>query len=241
MANNLYIPEKQNKPDVESMFDSIAWRYDFLNHLLSFGIDRRWRRKAVGIIPVDFINPRIIDVATGTGDLAIEAVRLNPQKIVGIDISDNMLEKGRKKIAALNLVNRIELIKCDSMKICFKDNTFDIAMVAFGVRNFKDTAVGLAEMKRVLRDRGLIVILEFSKPEGFVFKHLYNFYFRNLLPVTGALFSKHKIAYRYLNESVMSFAESDRFIRIMTDIGFSDVKQKRLTHGIATIYTGVKK
>jgi demethylmenaquinone methyltransferase/2-methoxy-6-polyprenyl-1,4-benzoquinol methylase len=240
MKNNPNIQENPDKPDVKSMFDSIARRYDFLNHLLSFGTDRRWRKKAIRRIPDEFKNPKIIDVATGTGDLAIEAAKLDPEKIIAIDISDKMLEIGREKIAAENLRHIIEFIKCDSMDICFEDNTFDIAMAAFGVRNFKDPVKGLKEMGRVLRSGGFVMILEFSKPDGFIFKHLYNFYFRYLLPFTGALFSKHKGAYRYLNESVMGFADNMKFIDMMVDSGFSDVKQTRLTHGIATIYTGVK-
>lgn len=241
MKNNNNIQEKPDKPDVESMFDSIAWRYDFLNHLLSFGTDRRWRKKAISRIPDEFNNPKIIDVATGTGDLAIEAAKLGPEKIVAIDISDKMLEIGREKTAAENLRSIIEFIKCDSMNICFEDNTFDIAMVAFGVRNFKDPVKGLEEMRRVLRFGGFLMILEFSKPDGFIFKHLYNLYFRYLLPFTGALFSKQIKAYKYLNESVMGFPENIKFLEMMIDAGFSDVKQTRLTRGIATIYTGVKK
>ena len=241
MAHNQNITEKNLQHDVEVMFDSIAWRYDFLNHLLSFGIDRCWRRKAVDTIPAEFRDGKIIDVATGTGDLAIEAARLRPSKIIGIDISDEMLEIGRKKVNAADLGNTIELIRCNSMNICFDDNTFDVAMAAFGVRNFEDPEGGLAEIRRILLPGGFIMILEFSKPDGFIFKHLYNFYFRYLLPVTGALFSRHRKAYRYLNESVMRFADKEKFIRIMVDAGFSEVKQRRLTHGIATIYTGVKK
>jgi demethylmenaquinone methyltransferase/2-methoxy-6-polyprenyl-1,4-benzoquinol methylase len=240
MENNLNISESPDKKDIAPMFDSIAWRYDFLNHLLSFGIDRRWRRKAIGKIPVEFKNPKIIDVATGTGDFAIEAKKLNPAKITGIDISDKMLETGRRKTAAENLENLIEFIKCDSMNICFGDNTFDVAMVAFGVRNFQDPVRGLAEMRRVLRDGGFALVLEFSKPDGFIFKHLYNFYFRNLLPFAGALISRHKDAYKYLNESVMNFADNEKFVKMMKDAGFSDIKQTRLTRGIASIYTGVK-
>lgn len=241
MKKNHKIPDKPDNPDIESMFDSIAWRYDFLNHLLSFGTDLRWRKKAISLIPDKFKNPKIIDVAAGTGDLAIEAAKLDPDKITAIDISNKMLEIGRRKIAAENLSCVIDFIKCDSMNICFEDNTFDIAMAAFGVRNFKDPVKGLIEMKRVLRCGGFVMILEFSKPEGFIFKHLYNIYFRYLLPAAGAFISKHRRAYKYLNESVMCFADSEKFMDMMIDAGFSDVEQTRLTLGIATIYTGVKK
>jgi len=235
-------PDNINKDKVHigQMFDSIAGRYDFLNHLLSFGIDRRWREKAVRKISESFEGPVIIDVATGTGDLAIEAVKQGAVKVTGIDISEKMLEAGRQKIKAGNLGNVIELIKCDSEEICFEDNTFDSAMVAFGVRNFRDPVKGLSEMRRVVRKGGLVVILEFSKPDGFIFKHLFNFYFRNLLPLTGAFFSRHKKAYRYLNESVMEFPDKEKFIQMMRDSGLSEIKETRMTGGIASIYTGVK-
>lgn len=231
---------RKDKSDIGPMFDSIAWRYDFLNHFLSFGIDKNWRRKTVDKINGKYKNPKIIDVATGTGDLAIEAVSTEPSKIEGIDISEKMLELGRQKINAKGLENIIELIQCDSENICFGDNTFDVAMSAFGVRNFSDPVRGLSEMRRVIRRGGMVLILEFSKPEGFVFKHVYNFYFGNLLPFLGSLFSKDKRAYRYLNESVMDFADNEKFIQIMKKAGLSEIKQERMTGGIATIYTGVK-
>jgi demethylmenaquinone methyltransferase / 2-methoxy-6-polyprenyl-1,4-benzoquinol methylase len=231
----------KTKRDTGTMFDSIAWRYDFLNHLLSFGTDRYWRRKAIGKIGDHCKNPRIIDVATGTADLAIEASKIKPLQIKGIDISTKMLEIGRQKIKALNLEDLIELIKCDSENICFEDCTFDAAMAAFGVRNFRDPLKGLSEMRRVVRNNGIVVILEFSKPDGFIFKHLYNFYFSVILPFTGSVFSKDRKAYKYLNESVMNFADKEQFIQIMNEAGLSDIKQTRLTGGIASIYTGVKK
>jgi demethylmenaquinone methyltransferase/2-methoxy-6-polyprenyl-1,4-benzoquinol methylase len=223
------------------MFDSIARRYDFLNHLLSFGIDRSWRRKAVAKISGYIKNPEIIDVATGTGDLAIEAAKLNPLRITGIDISDKMLDLARLKIKNKDPEGRIEFMKCDSESICFKDGTFDVAMVAFGVRNFSDPIRGLSEMRRVIRPGGLVIVLEFSKPGGFIFKHLYNFYFRYLLPFAGSLFSRHRLAYRYLNESVMRFADNEEFIQMMKSAGLSQITLTRLTRGIASIYTGVKK
>jgi len=232
---------RKDKGDIGPMFDSIAWRYDFLNHFLSLGIDRKWRKKAIGKISGKYSNPKIIDVATGTGDLAIEAVSTVPSKITGIDISEKMLELGRQKIKAMELENIIEFIKGDPENICFEDNTFDVAMAAFGVRNFSDPVKGLSEMRRVIRKGGEVVILEFSKPEGFLFKHVYNFYFGNLLPFLGSLFSKHNKAYRYLNESVMDFADNEKFIEMMNKAGLSEIKQDRITGGIATIYTGVKK
>jgi len=230
----------KDKRDIGPMFDSIAWRYDFLNHFLSFGIDRTWRRKAIEKISGRYSNPRIIDVATGTGDLAIEAMKLSPSKITGIDISEKMLELGRQKIKSRNLENVIEFLKCDSEKICYQDNTFDAAIVAFGVRNFSDPVKGLSEMRRVIRPGGVVVVLEFSKPGGFPLKHVYNFYFRNLLPFFGSLFSRHGKAYRYLNESVMEFADNEEFISLMVEAGLSEPLQTRMTGGIASIYTGIK-
>jgi len=230
----------KDKRDIGSMFDMIAWRYDFLNHFLSFGIDRLWRRKTVEKISGKYTNPKIIDVATGTGDLAIEAMKLRPLMITGIDISEKMLELGRQKIKYRNLENVIEFVKCDSENICYDDNTFDAAMVAFGVRNFSDPVKGLSEMRRVIRPGGMVVVLEFSKPEGFPLKHVYNFYFRNLLPFFGSLFSRHGKAYRYLNESVMEFADNEEFINFMIAAGLSETFQTRMTGGIASIYTGIK-
>jgi demethylmenaquinone methyltransferase/2-methoxy-6-polyprenyl-1,4-benzoquinol methylase len=237
----LKVDPVKEKSVIGPMFDSIAWRYDFLNHFLSFGIDRSWRRKAVEKISGKYVNPKILDVATGTGDLALEAMKLNPSMIAGIDISEKMLELGRHKIKSKNLENVIEFKKCDSENICFEDNTFDVAMAAFGVRNFSDPVKGLSEMRRVVRTEGLVVILEFSKPAGFLFKHVYNFYFGNLLPFLGSLFSNHKKAYKYLNESVMDFADNEKFIQMMNKAGLSEIKQDRISRGIATIYTGVKK
>lgn len=159
--------KENNKAAVESMFDSIAWRYDFLNHFLSFGIDRLWRRRVIKIISRSYKNPYILDVATGTGDLAIASMKLNPSKIAGIDISLKMLEIGEEKIRKKGFSGKIELMPGDSENIPFDDNVFDVAMVAFGVRNFSDPMKGLSEMKRVIRNRGMIVVLEFSKPSVF--------------------------------------------------------------------------
>jgi demethylmenaquinone methyltransferase/2-methoxy-6-polyprenyl-1,4-benzoquinol methylase len=223
------------------MFDSIAWRYDFLNHLLSFGIDRIWRRKAVEQFSGRFKNPVILDVATGTADLAISAARTSPGSITGIDISEKMLAVARRKINARGLSELIRFINCDSENICFESNTFDVAMVAFGVRNFSDPLKGLSEMRRVIREGGLVIILEFSRPGKFPFRNIYNFYFRHLLPMIGGWFSKDRKAYRYLNESVMKFEDNEDFMKMMRDAGLKDVRQKRLTFGVASIYTGIKK
>jgi demethylmenaquinone methyltransferase/2-methoxy-6-polyprenyl-1,4-benzoquinol methylase len=225
---------------VEAMFDSIAWRYDFLNHFLSFNFDRLWRQRAIKIISKFYKAPNILDVATGTGDLAIAAMKLIPSKISGIDISHKMLEIGRKKIKRKGFAEKIDLIHGDSEKIPFNDNIFDVAMVAFGVRNFSDPQKGLSEMKRVIREGGMIVVLEFSKPSGFPFKPLYNFYFRNILPLFGRFFSKDKVAYRYLPDSVMKFPDNEEFLKLLVQAGYSDTHQIKLTGGVASIYTGIK-
>jgi demethylmenaquinone methyltransferase/2-methoxy-6-polyprenyl-1,4-benzoquinol methylase len=233
-----------NNPDkreaVESMFDAIAWRYDFLNHFLSFGTDRLWRKKAVKIISKYHKHSLILDVATGTGDLAIAAMKIGPEKITGIDISEKMLDIGRAKITKKGFDGKIELLKGDSEKIDFDDNSFDVSMVAFGVRNFNDPLKGLSEMNRVTRPGGLILVLEFSKPVSFPFRQLYNFYFHNILPFFGRLFSKDKSAYRYLPESVMNFPDNEMFMKIMSDAGFINGQQVKLTGGLASIYTGIK-
>jgi demethylmenaquinone methyltransferase/2-methoxy-6-polyprenyl-1,4-benzoquinol methylase len=228
------------KAAVESMFDSIAWRYDFLNHFLSFNFDKIWRRKAINIISRSCNAPEILDVATGTGDLAIAAMKLNPSAIKGIDISQKMLEIGRLKIEKLRLNKKIELINGDSENIPFGDKVFDVTMVAFGVRNFSDPAKGLTEMYRVTRAGGMIMVLEFSKPSGFPFKPLYNFYFKNILPLFGRFFSNDRAAYKYLPDSVMKFPDNEEFLRLLDNAGFSDTRQEKLTGGVASIYTGFK-
>ena len=225
---------------VESMFDSIAWRYDFLNHFLSFGIDRRWRRRAIRIIGKKYENPRLLDVATGTADLAIAAMKLNPKSITGIDISGKMLDIGKTKIREKGLSEYIDLMLADSENIPFDDSAFDVTMVAFGVRNFSDPRKGLAEMRRVLRSGGMALVLEFSRPSGFPFRHVYNFYFLHILPFFGKLFSKNRSAYRYLPDSVMRFPENELFIDMMEKAGYREIEQIRLTGGIASIYTGIK-
>lgn len=241
MSNNRNIISNEKKSTVGSMFDSIAWRYDFLNHFLSFGIDRCWRRRAVRIISLSHNNPeKILDIATGTGDLAIAALKLNPGHITGIDISRKMLEAGKEKIIRRGFSDKISLIEGDSEKINFGDSSFDVAMVAFGVRNFSDPLKGLSEMNRVLRPGGLVMILEFSKPSGAFFRQIYIFYFLRILPFIGKMFSKNRTAYRYLPESVMQFPDNEQFIDVVRKAGFTSVNQKKLTGGIASVYTGLK-
>lgn len=229
-----------NKEDVRDMFNSIAWRYDFLNHFLSLGIDRSWRRKAIRIISRAERHDQILDVATGTGDLAIAAMKLRPEKITGIDISPGMLELGREKIRRKGLEGTIELLTGDSENMSFPDNSFDVAMVAFGVRNFSDPVKGLSEMNRVLKPGGMVMVLEFSKPSAFPFRQVFNLYFLNILPLFGRLFSKDRKAYRYLPDTVMKFPDNQEFMNLMSLAGFTDIRQKKLSSGIASIYTGCK-
>jgi len=240
MTNQSPDLKEDKKAAVESMFDSIAWRYDFLNHFLSFGIDRLWRRRAIKIISKSHKNPNILDVATGTGDLAIASMKLKPVKITGIDISKNMLEISKAKVDRKGLSGIIELLQVDSENIPFADNTFNVVMVAFGVRNFADPLRGLSEMRRVLHSGGMIMVLEFSKPSGFPLRPVYNFYFRNILPFIGKLFSKDKEAYSYLHESVMKFPDNEEFVNLLNLAGFLNNRQIKLTGGVASIYTGIK-
>lgn len=227
------------KQQVAEMFDNISHRYDFLNHFLSLGIDRLWRKKAVSLLKA---NPpeQILDVATGTADFAIECLSLNPKKIYGIDISEGMLDHGRIKLKEKKLDNRIELRYGDSENIPFENNQFDAITVGFGVRNFENLEAGLTEMKRVLKPGAKAVILEFSKPKMFPIKHLYNFYFHNLLPLIGKKVSKDSSAYRYLPESVEAFPEGKAFENILNKVGFTHQKTISLFAGVASIYLAEK-
>lgn len=240
MADQDKISVQDQKAKIGAMFDDIAGRYDFLNHLLSFGVDRIWRKKAIKVISGTHKNSKIIDIACGTGDLAIAALKLDPEYVTGIDISKNMIELGNEKIKKRCLSEKITLMIGDSEKIGFDDNSFDVAMTAFGVRNFSEPMKGLAEMKRVIRKDGLIMVLEFSKPSGFLFRQIYSFYFLKILPFIGKLFSKNSQAYSYLPSSVIQFPDSQQFMDLMKKAGLSEIKQKKLSFGIATIYTGLK-
>jgi len=221
------------------MFDNISHRYDFLNHFLSLGIDRGWRKKAIELIRP--LNPkRLLDVATGTGDFAIEALSLNPEKITGVDISAGMLEVGRKKIAERGFNDRIELILGDSENLPFADGSFDAVTVAFGVRNFENLERGLQEIYRVLKPQGMLVVLEFSRPRKFPFRQVYNFYFKFVLPKIGRLVSSDKAAYTYLPESVEAFPDGEEFLHVLKTVGFNNTKCSVLTLGVSSIYTGLK-
>lgn len=234
-----YNKSEPKKQQVARMFDNIAPRYDFLNHLLSANIDKLWRNKCIRILKSH--NPKVIlDVATGTGDFAIAAMKLNPNKVIGIDISEKMLEYGRIKLKNKKLDSTIELLSGDSENLIFHSNKFDALTVGFGVRNFENLEKGLEEMLRVLKPEGKAVILEFSQPTAFPVKQLYSFYFKNILPVIGKLVSKDNAAYTYLPDSVQSFPQGNEFTSIMKKIGYKNVQSRTVTFGIASIYTGVK-
>lgn len=237
-------PYKDNKSgkkeQVAQMFNNIARRYDFLNHFLSLGIDNLWRKKAIKCISDIASNPLMLDVASGTGDLAIAALKLNPQKVIGIDISTEMLNVGIKKIERKGYQNLIELKKGDSENLEFDENTFDGITAAFGVRNFENLNKGLSEMYRVLKPKGKIVILEFSKPRIFPVKQFYNFYFKVILPLLGRIISKDNSAYTYLPESVNQFPERELFIQKLEQVGFKNCSFKPLSFGIASLYWAYK-
>ena len=210
---------------VEEMFDTIAPKYDLLNRVLSAGIDKGWRKKAIDELII--CNPEsILDIATGTADLAIAAMRLHPKKIIGIDISNKMLEIGRRKIEQQSLSAVIKLETGDAEKLSFPDDTFDAITVAFGVRNFEHLEIGLQEMNRVLKPGGKVVILEFSQPTSVPMKQLYGFYSKYILPAIGQLFSKERSAYTYLPESVAAFPYGEEFLSILKNTGYSDTKYR---------------
>ncbi|MEO9021660.1 MAG: bifunctional demethylmenaquinone methyltransferase/2-methoxy-6-polyprenyl-1,4-benzoquinol methylase UbiE [Ginsengibacter sp.] len=231
---------ESKKKQVENMFDKIAFRYDFLNRFLSAGIDVGWRKKAIRqLIPAQ--PAKILDVATGTGDFALTCYEiLKPEKITGIDISDGMLEIGRKKILKAGLGNYIELLNGDSEAILFADNSFDAVTVAFGVRNFENLEKGLSEIKRVLKPGGKLVVLECTKPSLPVIKQLYHFYMKFLTPKIGKMIAKNNDAYQYLNDSVLRFPEKESFIHILNQANYRNTFYKTLTLGICTIYCAEK-
>jgi demethylmenaquinone methyltransferase / 2-methoxy-6-polyprenyl-1,4-benzoquinol methylase len=227
------------KVQVAKMFDAISGKYDFLNHFLSLGIDIRWRRKAIRL----FANSKpksILDVATGTGDFAIEALKLNPEKVIGVDISEGMLDIGKKKMTSNGYDSIIELMIGDSENLPFQENKFDAVIVAFGVRNFENLEKGLKEMLRVMKPGGRVVILEFSKPRVFPMKQLYSFYFKYILPKIGKIFSRDSSAYTYLPESVQAFPDGDDFLSILSRLGYKNATCQPLTFGISSLYTATK-
>lgn len=227
------------KQHARRLFDSIAYRYDLLNHLLSGGIDLYWRRAAIGTLESS-APKKILDVATGTADIALAALRLNPEEVVGVDISASMLEIGRRKVEARKATDVIHLREGEAEHLQFADGQFDATIVAFGARNFENLRAGLKEMHRVLKKAGKVVVLEFSRPRAFPFRHLYFLYFRHILPIVGRAISKDKEAYQYLPDTVMMFPDGEEFAGILREAGFSSVTQRALTFGIVTIYCGEK-
>jgi demethylmenaquinone methyltransferase/2-methoxy-6-polyprenyl-1,4-benzoquinol methylase len=227
---------RTKKEQVEEMFDNIAHRYDFLNHLLSLGIDITWRKKAVKYIGT--IQPKkILDVASGTGDFAFEALKLNPEKITGFDLSEGMMNYGRAKAAKLNVATIVTFVKGEAEQMPFADNSFDAITVGFGVRNFEHLEAGLREMHRVTRPGGKVAILEASQPQNTIIRALYSLYFGNVVPMIGRMFSKDARAYSYLPESVKAFPEGFEFIKILENIGFRNIKWQPLTFGACAFYS----
>ncbi len=228
------------KEQIAQMFDTISENYDRLNRVISFGIDIKWRKKVLQIVTQS--NPKtILDIATGTGDLAILMAQTKAPKIIGLDISAGMLEVGRKKIQYKNLSNTIEMVLADSEEMPFEDSYFDAITVAFGVRNFENLEKGLAEILRVLKPNGVFVILETSVPDKNPYKQGYTFYSKNILPIIGKLFSKDNVAYGYLSESAAAFPYGEALNNILREIGFIEVKAMPQTFGVATIYSATKK
>ena len=227
------------KEQVTKMFDTISGEYDGLNRVISFGIDIKWRKKVVEIVKAT--NPdTVLDIATGTGDLAINLAETSATKIVGLDISSGMLEVGKNKIATKNLGHKIEMIIGDSENMPFEDNSFDAITVAFGVRNFETLEKGLKDILRVLKPGGTFVILETSVPTKFPFKQGYNFHSKIILPTVGKFFSKDKTAYKYLSDSASVFPYGEALNNILRNIGFINVNHLPQTFGVATIYTASK-
>lgn len=227
------------KEEVAEMFNNISKRYDFLNHFLSMGIDKIWRKKAVKQLKP--LNPeRILDIATGTGDFAVALLKLDPKEIIGVDISSGMLKVGNEKMKNRGFDDKISLVLGDSENLQFDDAHFDGVTVAFGVRNFENLEKGLSEMLRVIKPGGRAVILEFSKPKKFPIKQLFGFYSKRLIPFIGKMVSKDKRAYEYLPESVEAFPEGKAFMDIMNGVGYKDVYGIPVSGGIATIYVGNK-
>jgi demethylmenaquinone methyltransferase / 2-methoxy-6-polyprenyl-1,4-benzoquinol methylase len=227
------------KEQVATMFNNIAPKYDFLNQLLSLGIHKGWRKKAIRMLKAE--KPEtILDIATGTGDFAIEAIKLNPRKIVGVDISEGMLKIGIEKIKKLKLENLITLQEGDSENLNFPDNSFDAVTVGFGVRNFENLDKGIADIYRVLNKNGTLIVLEFSKPRAFPVKQLYKIYSQFITPTIGTLFSKDKSAYSYLPESVNAFPDGEDFLNVLKRAGFKEAKDTKVAFGIASIYFAKK-
>jgi len=231
-----YNNSENKKNQVEDMFNNIAPKYDFLNHILSMNIDKIWRRKVIKILKKEANINLILDIATGTGDLAVQLAKLKPQKIIGMDLAKEMLEVGKRKILKKKLNHIIELQQGDAENLIFENDKFDAITVAFGVRNFENLNKGLAEIYRVLKPNGKFIVLEFSEPKNSFINKVYSFYFLKILPKIGKLFSKDYDAYKYLPESVKNFPHGDKFLTELNIVGFKNAKFKPLSFGISTIY-----
>lgn len=227
------------KKQVEKMFDTISGNYDGLNRVISLGIDKKWRKKVVQLV-VEKKPESVLDIATGTGDLAISFAEFDIPKIVGFDLSEGMLAVARKKVATQKIADKIEFLQGDSEEMPFESNSFDAITVAFGVRNFEELEKGLAEILRVLKPGGIFTVLETSVPTKFPFKQGYFFHTRYVLPLVGKIFSKDKVAYSYLSESASVFPYGEDFNNILRKIGFKEVKNKPQTFGVASIYIASK-
>jgi demethylmenaquinone methyltransferase / 2-methoxy-6-polyprenyl-1,4-benzoquinol methylase len=234
-----YNSQTEKKEQVAQMFNNIAKRYDLLNSILSLGIHKGWRKKCVTLLKAK--QPKkILDVATGTGDFAIECAKLNPESVIGIDISDGMMQYGREKLKSLKLDSMISLKNGNAETIFFPDNSFDAIVVGFGVRNFQDLNKGLTNLLRMLKPGGQLVVLEFSYPRNSMVKGFYNFYFSKVTPFIGRIFSKDTRAYTYLTESVKAFPHNEKFTAILNTLGYKNTSYKLLSFGIAAIYSGEK-
>lgn len=234
-----YNTGEEKKEQVAQMFDNIANRYDLLNSILSLGIHKGWRKKCVNLLRAK--NPQnILDVATGTGDFAIECAKLNPKKITGVDISEGMMQFGREKLKNLKLDGLITLEQGNAETLDFADNSFDAIVVGFGVRNFQNLEKGLANLYRILKPGGQLIVLEFSYPKNPLVKGLYNFYFSYITPVVGRIFSKDTRAYTYLTESVKAFPNNENFTAILNKLNYKGTSYKTLSFGVAAIYIGEK-
>jgi demethylmenaquinone methyltransferase/2-methoxy-6-polyprenyl-1,4-benzoquinol methylase len=228
-----------DKKYVSTMFDDIAERYDFMNHFLSFGIDKFWRKQLVKELK-RYQPKKILDVATGTGDSAIALLQTDAEKIIGVDISKKMLAKGNEKIKRKRLTHKIELRHCDCESLEFQNNTFDAVNVSFGVRNFENLDKGLSEIYQAVKPNGIATILEFSMPKNYIIKQIYSMYFFYILPLAGRFFSQNKYAYTYLPQSVKKFPKREQFMQHLQDAGFRKTRHIPLTFGVAEIYIGVK-
>jgi len=234
-----YNQNEQKSTQIETMFDNIAHRYDFLNHLLSLGVDITWRKRAIR--ELSSINPKIIlDMASGTGDFAFEALSMNPTKIIALDLSQNMLDVGIEKAKTKDKGNTIEWVKGDSENLVYTENQFDAITVGFGVRNFQNLDKGLSELARVLKPGGMIAILEPSFPTNPILKLLFSIHFQYITPLVGKLFSKDASAYSYLPDSVSAFPEGENFCKLLEKAGFTDTKHLPLTFGMCALYIARK-